>query len=125
MESLHCFFYFYSMKKHLFVCTANKDRSKTAEEYFSKLHPTCTFKSAGISSELCNQVSSTYITQALIDWAERILVMELIHFNYLHSQFQLNGKHIHILNIPDIYLHGNQELKALLLLNCQGIISCS
>lgn len=112
------------MKNYLFVCTANKDRSKTAEDYFSKLYPTCVFKSAGISSELCNQASSIFIKQALIDWAERIIVMEPIHFDYLHSQFQLNGKHIHILNIPDIYLYGNQELKAKLLLNCQGIVSC-
>ena len=35
------------MKSILFVCSANKDRSKTAEDYFSKHYPDLCFDSAG------------------------------------------------------------------------------
>ncbi len=39
------------MKSILFVCSANKDRSKTADDYFSKHYPDLSFDSAGTNKK--------------------------------------------------------------------------
>lgn len=113
------------MKKFLFICTANQDRSKTAEDSFTMAFPNCSYKSAGTSEELCRLSGGTFVNQELIDWADQILVMEISHFEFLHAHFQLNGKHLHVLTIADNYQYGDQLLKEELLFKCKGIITCA
>ena len=43
------------MKKILFVCSANKQRSKTASDYFSEKLTTFEFDSAGTNHKICNK----------------------------------------------------------------------
>jgi len=45
----------------LFVCSANKDRSKTAEDYFSEQFPNINFDSAGTNKKICNQLGTNYL----------------------------------------------------------------
>lgn len=47
------------MKNILFVCSANKDLLKTAEDYFSKKHS----DSAGTNKSSCNQLFTNYISK--------------------------------------------------------------
>ncbi|MBD3229617.1 MAG: hypothetical protein GF329_15660 [Candidatus Lokiarchaeota archaeon] len=54
--------------KLLFVCTANHDRSPTAEQLFKENHET---KSAGII-----KWSPTILNKDLIDWADKIFCMQ-------------------------------------------------
>ncbi|MGE3624530.1 MAG: phosphotyrosine protein phosphatase, partial [Bdellovibrionales bacterium] len=59
--------------KVLFVCTANKLRSPTAEAVFGT-HPGLEVRSAGLDPH-----ATTPLTAELVAWAERLIVMEQRH----------------------------------------------
>ena len=103
------------MKNILFVCSANKQRSKTAEDYFSAKLPEFNFLSAGTNQKICEQEGTVFLTEDLIEWADMVLVMEEDHRkqirNYLKSKFR---RKINILNISDKYKYYDKELIKLL-----------
>ena len=98
------------MKNILFICGANKLRSPTAEQIFSKL-PNIETDSAGLNAEADQRVSPEQI-----EWADVIFVMEKSMRAKLAKQFRkyLNGKRVISLNIPDKYTFMQSELVALL-----------
>jgi predicted protein tyrosine phosphatase len=83
----------------LFVCSANKLRSPTAEQVFSTW-PGVETDSAGLSHGATTQLSSEQI-----EWADIIFVMEKAHRSKLARNFRphLNGKRVICLDIPDDY----------------------
>jgi predicted protein tyrosine phosphatase len=83
----------------LFVCSANRLRSPTAERVFSTW-PGNETDSAGISSG-----ADVLLSSEQIDWADVIFVMEKIHRSKLARQFRvhLKGKRVVCLDIPDDY----------------------
>jgi predicted protein tyrosine phosphatase len=92
------------VKKVLFVCTANIDRSPTAEA-FLKQKDGFEVKSAGTWQHARNR-----ITEQLIDWADIIFVMEICHKEALLTLNPKSENKIIVLNIPDIYSRNNLEL---------------
>lgn len=99
------------MKKFLFICSANKQRSKTAEDYFAKGHPNYHFKSAGTNIKICRKEGTTELTEELLIWADTIFVMEQKHVDIIKRN--TSGSYfskIEILNIPDIYEYYSKEL---------------
>jgi predicted protein tyrosine phosphatase len=50
------------------------------------------------------------LTQGLIDWADAIVVMEEVHSQYVHTNFDRLSDKVHVLNIPDIYFRDAPEL---------------
>ena len=93
--------------KLLFVCTGNRDRSPTAADLFrgSKDYKA---KSAGTHPFAVQKV-----TQELINWADKIFVMSELedrHLKFLETNFDLRGKAVTDLDIPDRYERGSQEL---------------
>lgn len=109
------------MKKVLFVCTANVDRSRTAVDFFSEQFDSISFRSAGVDRVLCEAAGSTFLTQEIFDWADRIFVMESVHFDWIHSNLNTQGKHIIVLEIPDHYTYYSMELIELLQQKCSGL----
>jgi predicted protein tyrosine phosphatase len=92
--------------KVLFVCSANLQRSPTAEQVFGNLSDEWQTKSAGIlPSSGRNSVS-----QKLIDWADLILVMEAEHAEHIQTNYNSNPDKIKVLNIPDVYVRNDPEL---------------
>ena len=87
------------MKKVLFVCTANKLRSPTAEQVFST-RPGIEVLSAGLDNACGNPV-----TPELLDWADLIFVMEKAHRTKLSRRYRAHLKSARIicLDIPDDY----------------------
>jgi predicted protein tyrosine phosphatase len=83
----------------LFVCSANRLRSPTAEQVFSTW-PGVETDSAGISSG-----ADVLLSSEQVDWADVIFVMEKTHRNKLARQFRshLKGKRVICLDIPDDY----------------------
>lgn len=63
----------------LFVCSANKDRSPTAELYFSQKYPQYNFCSVGTNRKICFQLGTDFITPEVLYWADQIVVMESKH----------------------------------------------
>src|SRR3989344_8574334 len=98
-------------KKLLFVCSANVDRSPTAEDIFQASH-LYEADSAGTFPVAMKQV-----TQPLIDSADIIFVMSERadgHLSFLKERFNLSGKEVYDLDIPDKYERDDPALIALL-----------
>jgi predicted protein tyrosine phosphatase len=90
----------------LFICSRNQWRSPTAEQVFRR-HPMLAVRSAGTSPNARRTVSPDDIA-----WASVILVMEEKHKSRLKAQFNrlLEGRAIHVLDIPDDYQYMDPEL---------------
>ena len=103
------------MKKILFVCSANKQRSKTAEDYFSQKLKTFAFDSAGTNHKICRKEATQPLTFELMKWADLVIVMEEKHRKIIlengGSEFK---KKIKVLGIPDIFKYYQKELIELL-----------
>jgi predicted protein tyrosine phosphatase len=94
------------MIKILFICGKNRRRSPSAEEIFSGMDG-IVVSSAGTSVEAECPVSAD-----LLEWADRVFVMEQSQRRYLNAHFSqsLRDKKIVCLNIPDRYGYMQPEL---------------
>lgn len=100
-----------SMKNILFICSANKDRSATAELVCSEHFPEIQFDSAGTNQKICWQLGTVYVNQELVDWADLILVMERKHQQFIQSNFKLTkGSKLQTLSIKDVYTYMEASL---------------
>ncbi len=90
------------MSNILFICTANKDRSRTAEIYFQYKFPELRFRSAGINQYLSKKHGGAYLERYMLDQAERIVCMEKEHADHILKRFDgaFQDK-IEILNLGD------------------------
>jgi predicted protein tyrosine phosphatase len=98
------------MTKILFICGKNRRRSPSAEEIFAGMDGV-EVSSAGVSLEAACPVSAD-----LLEWADRVFVMEQPQKRYLNAHFahSLKDKKIVCLNVPDIYSYMQPELVAVL-----------
>ena len=94
------------MIKILFVCTANRDRSPTAECIYVERQGVLA-KSAGTSSN-----ARIPLSEDLIRWADIIICMENRHKLHIEKAYAgiIVAKTIEYLDIPDIYPYMHQVL---------------
>ncbi|MDZ7705558.1 MAG: hypothetical protein U5L04_13870 [Trueperaceae bacterium] len=91
----------------LFVCSANRLRSPTAEDMFAGSEH-YNARSAGTHPHAEQRVS-----QDMIDWADRVFVMSERtdgHKTFLENNFDVGGAEIYDLDIPDVYGRGDPTL---------------
>jgi predicted protein tyrosine phosphatase len=107
----------------LFLCTANIQRSRTAEEVFRCLDSSNEYRSAGLSTKYTQKMGSTLCTEDMLKWADAIYVFEDMHIERIkaHTGEQYLGK-ITNLDIADEYEYFQREL-VLLLLNKFSFLS--
>ncbi len=88
-----------SKLKVLFVCEENRLRSKTAAEIYSSC-ATLAIKSAGV-----NRTAETRVSEELLEWADKVFVMEKRQRNKIQKRFPelYARKSITCLYIPDDY----------------------
>jgi predicted protein tyrosine phosphatase len=98
------------MKSALFICSANKLRSPTAENVFSSC-PNIDVESAGL-----NHDADVPLSPEQLEWADIIFVMEKAHRSKLSKQFRkyLKGKRVICLDIPDKFKFMDPDLVKLL-----------
>lgn len=110
------------MKNILFVCSANKQRSKTASDYFSEKLPSYNFDSAGTNHKICHKEGTIPLTENLMQWADIVFVMENKHLKVITEN---GGSHfrkkINVLSIPDRYKYYQKELIELLELKAEPL----
>lgn len=99
----------------LFLCTANIQRSKTAELLFQQIYQEHSVKSAGLSRKYCERNGSTLCTVELLDWAHVVFVMEHRHIERIHENVgsRYDDK-LTNLNIDDVYQFNDAELVQIL-----------
>ena len=91
-------------RKVLFVCTANIDRSPTAEDLLRQLNG-FEVQSAGTWLHARRR-----ITEELINWADIVFVMERYHREFLLDLSPVAENKIVVLDIPDIHPRNDPEL---------------
>lgn len=98
------------MLRALFICSANRLRSPTAEQVFASW-PGVETDSAGLSNGASQELSGEQL-----EWATIVFVMEKAHRSKLSKKFRkyLNGKRVICLDIPDEYDFMQPELVRLL-----------
>lgn len=69
----------------LFLCTANKQRSKTAEELLAAMDKSNHYKSAGLSAKYVTKAGSLLCTPELLSWADKIYVFENNHIKLIQQ----------------------------------------
>lgn len=67
----------------LFICTANRDRSRTAEIYFQNKYPNDRFRSAGINKYLSERHGGIHVKKYMLDIADRIICAENVHLDWI------------------------------------------
>ena len=94
-------------RKILFVCTANQQRSPTAEQMYRD-DPWFEVRSAGTHTLSARQVS-----RDLARWADVIVVMEDRHARDIRSAFRddLGSTPILVLGIPDVFQYMEPALQ--------------
>ena len=75
------------MKKIIFICTSNKDRSVALVEYFSERFPSHEYRSAGINKYFTTKKGTHYLTEDDIKWADKIIFAEQIHYDVFIRNF--------------------------------------
>ena len=96
--------------KLLFICNQNRLRSPTAEKVFSA-HAGVEARSAGI-----NKDATIPVTRDLLEWADKIFVMEKRQRNIIRKQYPdiYKSKAIICLYIQDQFEYMDPELVSLL-----------
>ena len=97
--------------KLLFVCSANKRRSQTAEYLYSN-RPGLEVTSAGVAP-----FAETPVSDELLRWADVILCMESRHQQIIEEKFAdaISGKVIDYLDIPNVFDRKNPSLEELII----------
>ena len=96
--------------KILFVCSANVDRSPTAE------HVCLGWRDLEVKSAGVSKYARIPICAELIQWADAVLCMEKRHILKIKKKFPgiTVNKIIDSLNVPDIFPYMNKNLVNLL-----------
>ena len=105
--------------KVLFVCGMNKKRSLTAQKIYNN-DPRVEVRSAGVSPS-----SKTKLTEAHIEWADLILVMEKKHKERITEIFKGRKKFpkIESLEIPDEYEYMDDELVQIIKISTESYLN--
>lgn len=94
------------MKKIIFICTSNKDRSPALENYFRENYPHIEYRSAGINKYFTTKKGTHFLTQEDIDWATHIVCCEPVHERIVIANYTLNDKTILTLELGN-YAQGH------------------
>ena len=94
-------------RKVLFVCTANLQRSPTAERMYSD-DPRFEVRSAGTDAMFGREVAA-----ADLAWADIVVVMESRHEQKIRRKYpeESQSTQIVVLGIPDVYQYMEQALQ--------------
>ena len=89
----------------LFVCTANACRSPTFEK--------CLNGFEGVECKSAGTHGGNKLNKELLHWADRVVVMELLHWKCIEDVYPQYLEKVEITGIRDIYQKDNPELQAI------------
>jgi predicted protein tyrosine phosphatase len=89
----------------LFICTANRERSRTAEIHLQNKYPENRYRSAGINKYLSERHGGIHLQRYMIERADTIVCFESEHAHYIYNTYGdgiVAGKNFYVLNIGDV-----------------------
>jgi predicted protein tyrosine phosphatase len=99
----------------IFICTANRDRSRSAEIHFQAKHPEHRFRSAGINKYLSERHGGIHVKRYMLDVADRIVCAEHVHSNWIVQNIDKKYlSKIEIMELGDTETFMSEELIRLL-----------
>lgn len=99
----------------LFLCSANRDRSRTAELHFQVKYPLHRFRSAGINKYLSERHGGIHVRRYMLDVADRIICAEQVHADYILQKIDKSFESkIEILHLGDTERFMSESLVKLL-----------
>jgi predicted protein tyrosine phosphatase len=108
----------------LFVCSANKQGSKTGEDYFSSLYPHLNFQSGGTNLKICQKEGTNPVTEELLVWADVIFAMESRHAKLIKEATSNKfAKKLIVLSIEDKYKYFQRELIEILIRKTESYLN--
>jgi len=96
------------MKKLLFVCSANMDRSPVAESLF-KDSEEYEAKSCGT-----HPFAEKSVTKEILEWADMVFCMEHEHKQFILDNFDTDVNKIVVLGVGNEYTFGDARLEGVL-----------
>ena len=96
------------LKRVLFICTANLQRSPPAEELYSKR------SDLEVRSAVTDPSAVQPINQELAKWADEIYVMEAYHERVILRSMPDTASKIRVLSIPDMFWRNDPALLKIL-----------
>jgi predicted protein tyrosine phosphatase len=95
----------------LFICTANRDRSKSLELYYQNKYPLHRFRSAGINKYLSERHGGIHLKEYMLKIADLIICCEYDHINYITDKINSNyvGK-TKVINLGDTSTFMSKEM---------------
>lgn len=97
------------MKKILFVCAANIQRSPSFENWFKNNKPQYEVRSAGIYFGYPHQVNSE-----ILEWADNIYVMDLSQELFISRKFPEFMNKVETIGVSDQYSRDSSEIKEII-----------
>lgn len=86
----------------IFICSANRDRSRTAEIHFQNKYPEHTFRSAGINKYHSEKHGGIYLQHYMLRVSDRIVCAEEVHKKWIKEKWGDVFDHkIEVLNLGD------------------------
>ena len=98
------------MKNILFVCSANVNRSPSAQFWFSYRNPENAYESAGSCRAACRIHHGEYVTKQQLESADRIICMEERNRREINASFPGFESKIEVAGILDKYAFLQLEL---------------
>ena len=96
---------------------------ETAEDLFRTEYHDHVFKSAGVSAKYCGKYGTTLCTIALLEWADKVFVMEDMHVERIRENAgEQYLADVHVLDIEDRYQYMQPELIGLLKAKLEGLL---
>ena len=98
-------------------------RSKTAENYYKDLDQSNEYKSAGLNERNCIKYGSTVCTEELLQWADKVFVMEQKHIDRIKMYTENKYMHKVInLKIDDDYGYMDPNLIKIIIDKTRNLI---
>ena len=97
------------MKKLLFVCEGNEQRSPSFEKWFKENRPGYEVKSAGTAKALPGEIN-----RDLLEWADRVFLMDLEQEIFIKREFPEFLSKCEIVGCSDQYSGYSEQLNRLI-----------
>ena len=91
------------LQRLLFVCTANQCRSPAFEK--------CLNRFKGVECKSAGTHGGNLLSAELLEWADRVVVMELRHWEFIWDKYPQYLEKAEIIGLKDVFIKNDPRLE--------------